>query len=147
MISMRKKTRPLSEINVVPYIDVMLVLLVIFIITAPLMNQGVNVDLPQANTQNITITNQDVIIVSVDANGNNFLNVAEDPSVPLSPTDLVTRIAAQIAVDQQSKKDYMVLVKGDANATYGKIIQAMALLQQAGIQKVGLMTQQQDDVK
>lgn len=143
----RKRHRILSEINVVPYIDVMLVLLVIFIITAPLVNQGVNVDLPQASTQNITTSNQDVIIASVDRNGNYFLNIAENPTQPMAPEALLTRVAAQIELDQEAKKNNMVLVKGDANVDYGKIIQIMALLQQAGIQKVGLMTQNPDQAK
>lgn len=145
MMSTRKRQRPLSEINVVPYIDVMLVLLVIFMITAPLMNQGVNVNLPHANTQNISVANDDVIIVSVDRNGRYFLNCAESPSSPMTPSSLVTRIAAQIEFDQQSKKNSMVLVKGDASVDYGSIVQVMALLQKAGIDKVGLMTQQTGD--
>jgi len=136
---MRQRRKPMSEINVVPYIDVMLVLLVIFMITAPLLTQGVKVSLPQAKANAISESNQP-IIVSVDAKGQYFLNVANNPNDPITPQALATRVAAELQIAKQTHKNRLVLVKGDRNVDYGKVVQAMVLLQHAGAQSVGLMT-------
>ena len=131
----------MSEINVVPYIDVMLVLLVIFVITAPLLTQGVKVNLPSAQTKAISTKSETPIIVTVNKAGNYFLNIANDPQESLSPEQLVTRISAELAVAKEENKEKHVLVKGDKDANYGSIVEVMALLQNAGVSEVGLMTQ------
>ncbi|MBN1684609.1 MAG: protein TolR [Gammaproteobacteria bacterium] len=132
-----KKRRPMSEINVVPYIDVMLVLLVIFMITAPLLSQGVKVDLPKASAKPLSTKDQKPIIVTIDQYGRYFLNISDSPEKPVTAQPLLTQIQSALNVNQQRT----VLVKGDQNANYGKIINAMVLLQQAGVDKVGLMTE------
>jgi len=137
----RQKARLMAEINVVPYIDVMLVLLVIFMITAPLLSQGVKIDLPRAQAKALSVKEQEPIIVSVDMKGQYYLNIAEDPDVPITSDQLTTRIAAEEALANQNHQQRMVLVKGDQDVSYGKVVQAMVLLQQAGVNKVGLMTQ------
>ena len=140
MLAYSKRTRkkPVSEINVVPYIDVMLVLLVIFMVTAPLLAQGVHVELPDAPAKALAPDTKDPLIVSVDAEGQYFFNAAEDPNKPIAPGDLVTLVAAQLKID----KDRPILVKGDKNVSYGAVVSVMALLQQAGVPHVGLITEQ-----
>lgn len=139
----RMKRRPLAEINVVPYIDVMLVLLVIFMITAPLLTQGVAVKLPQANANAISNELHSMpIIVSVDGKGRYYLNVSDNPALPMAAQDLAVRVAAQLAVDRENHRRPLVLVKGDKKASYGQVVSAMVLLQHAGVTDVGLMTEQ-----
>tara|TARA_R110002124_G_scaffold221975_1_gene387430 strand:+ start:4992 stop:5414 length:423 start_codon:yes stop_codon:yes gene_type:complete len=135
-MSRYKKQKFVSEINIVPYVDVMLVLLVIFMATAPLLTQGVKVDLPQAKAKIIAQDNTIPIIVSVDYKGHYFLNISEKPSEEIIPKDLVLRIAAELNID----KNRQVMVQGDKTVDYGKIVTAMALLQQAGVNNVGLVT-------
>lgn len=133
--------KPIAEINVVPYIDVMLVLLVILMTTAPLLTQGVDVDLPQAEAQPLSPAEQVPLIVSVNARGQYFLNVAADPEQPISPQNLLTRVAAELQLAQRAGGTPTVLVKGDNQVDYGRVVEAMVLLQQAGASQVGLMTQ------
>jgi biopolymer transport protein TolR len=135
------KKRPISEINVVPYIDVMLVLLVIFMITAPLLNQGVNVELPQAKAQPITPQDKEPLIISVDAKGNYYLNLAETPNQPLELTLIAEKVTQALNSAKQAGKTQPVFVKGDKQVDYGKIMTAMVLLQQAGAKSVGLISQ------
>jgi len=137
----RERKRPKAEINVVPYIDVMLVLLVIFMVTAPLLSQGVKVNLPKASAQAIP-QNKEPIIVSVDVQGNYYLNIAANPNQPIDANDLVQQVSAKLQQSQQQGAEQQVLVKGDQNVDYGKVMQAMVLLQQAGAPGVGLVTQQ-----
>lgn len=137
----RPRKRPLSEINVVPYIDVMLVLLIIFMVTTPLLSQGVKVNLPQATAQAISPQEKEPIIVSVDAQGNYFLNIAANPSQPIDAQTLSNQVAAELHVSQQQGIERQVLVKGDRSVDYGHVVQAMVLLQQAGAPSVGLVTQ------
>ena len=136
----RQRKKPLAEINVVPYIDVMLVLLVIFMITAPLLTQGVKIQLPKTQAQTLAPQKQRPIIVSVNAKGEYFLNIAEHPEQVISRTDLVTRIAAEIQLATAAGEVPNVLVKGDDQVNYGAVVQAMVLLQHAGVENVGLMT-------
>ena len=138
-----KKHRPMAEINVVPYIDVMLVLLVIFMITAPLLTQGVHVDLPKAQTQSLT-RNQEPIIVSVDADGKYYLNVAVNPSQPITKEILQQRVAAELQTGKSNGKERPVFVKGDRKVDYGAVVQAMVLLKNAGAQSVGLVTEDEN---
>lgn len=135
----QQRRKPMAEINVVPYIDVMLVLLVIFMITAPLLQQGVNVDLPKASAQSLT-ANKEPIIVSVDAQGNYYLNIANNPDQPLDATSISNRVAAELQTAKQQGQERTVLVKGDSHVDYGKVVAAMVLLQQAGAGSVGLVT-------
>lgn len=131
----RQKRKRISDINVVPYIDVMLVLLIIFMVTTPLLSQGVKVDLPKAAAK--VLPNQNVpIIVSVDTRGNYYLNIAATPEAPISGSDLTKDVASAL----QKNQDRKVYVRADQSVDYGKVITAMVLLQQAGAGSVGLMT-------
>jgi len=132
--------RVMSDINVVPYIDVMLVLLVIFMITAPILTQGVTVDLPKALSDTLKSADREPIIVSVNRDGEYFLNVSSAPEKPLEPKTLMVRVAAELELARQSKQTLNVLVKGDEGVPYGKVVLAMSLLKQAGADKVGLLT-------
>lgn len=140
-----KRERPISEINVVPYIDVMLVLLVIFMITAPMLSQGVTVDLPKAASQNLAPTDREPIIVSVNQQGTYFLNISSTPAEPIESQALVVRVAAELELAKQSGQKLNVLVKGDQGVAYGKVVQAMALLKQAGAEQVGLLTDSEQE--
>ncbi|KGP63850.1 biopolymer transporter TolR [Legionella norrlandica] len=138
--SKANRERPISEINVVPYIDVMLVLLVIFMITAPMLTQGVTVDLPKAASQTLQPADREPIIVSVNQLGSYFLNISSAPAEPIEAQALVVRVAAELELAKQSGQKLNVLVKGDQGVAYGKVVQAMALLKQAGAEQVGLLT-------
>ncbi len=137
--SPRYKKKVMSEINVVPYIDVMLVLLIIFMITAPLLTQGVKVELPQAAAESMQNDSQqnEPLVVTVNAEGNYFLNVGDDIETPVNHETLVARVAAVL----RHQPGTPVMVRGDKNVTYGKVIVAMALLQKAGSPSVGLITE------
>jgi len=137
MARQRVKKRPMSEINVVPYIDVMLVMLVIFMITAPLLNQGVDVELPQADAEPMDEQQQDPLVLTVDAEGQYFLNIGGDPETAIDAETLVSRTAAVL----RQRPKVSVLVRGDSRVDYGEVVAAMALLQQAGAVKVGLVTE------
>jgi len=132
----RKRRRPVSEINVVPYIDVMLVLLIIFMVTAPLISQGVKVDLPKASANPIEQEDNPPIIASVDVKGRYFLNVGSDQESPISKDELGAIVKAQLTKAPNTP----VVVKGDGQVAYNEVIQLMVLLQQAGVPSVGLMT-------
>lgn len=135
--SRRHRRRLMAEINVVPYIDVSLVLLVIFMITAPLLYQGVKVDLPQASADPLPKQDKEPVIVELDRDGNYYLNLGEDPRAPLSAKSLMVKVAAVMHLQPKTP----VLIRGDKNVPYGKIVEIMARLQQAGVPQVGLMTQ------
>ena len=137
MARQRVRKRPIAEINVVPYIDVMLVMLVIFMITAPLLTQGVKVDLPEAAAQPIEEADQEPLVVSVDASGKLYLNVGEAPETPVDAEGLVQTVAAVLRRQPQKS----VLVRGDHAVEYGAVVSAMVLLQQAGVPNVGLVTE------
>ena len=136
----QRKHRVMSEINVVPYIDVMLVLLIIFMITAPLLQQGVEIDLPQANANPMQPDQREPLVVTVSKDGEFDLNVGEDIDKPVADDMLVHRVAAII----RYQPDTPVLVRGDKHVDYGTVTRAMVLLQTAGVDKVGLMTEQPD---
>ncbi|MDX1512948.1 MAG: protein TolR [Gammaproteobacteria bacterium] len=137
MARLRTRKTPISEINVVPYIDVMLVLLVIFMITAPLLTQGVKVDLPQAEAEIVDANTPDPLVVSVTAEGDYYLNYGSDKDSPVNPQRLVTLVSALL----RHRPGIPVLVKGDRNVPYGDVVIVMALLQKAGAPSVGLMTE------
>ena len=132
----RKRRRPVSEINVVPYIDVMLVLLVIFMVTAPLVTQGVKVELPKASAEPIEQEDNPPIIASIDAKGLYYLNVGDNQDQPLDASALAQLIQSKL----QQNKDTPVVVKGDGAVPYKDVIGLMVLLQNAGVPSVGLMT-------
>ena len=140
MQAQRKRRKPMAEINVVPYIDVMLVLLIIFMVTTPLLTEGVKVNLPQAAAKAVDTKEQQPIVVSVDAKGLYYLNLNSHPDAPMAADDLAIRVAAELELAKQSGKQREVLVKGDKDVDYGKVMQAMVLLQQAGAEAVGLIT-------
>jgi biopolymer transport protein TolR len=133
------RRRPLSEINVVPYIDVMLVLVVILMITAPLLTQGVHVNLPQASAKALPQKDKP-IVVSVDQQGNFYLNTSPTPAEIITPQNLMSDVSAQLQTAQAQNKKRDIYVKGDRNVNYGAVMQAMVLLQKAGASDVGLIT-------
>lgn len=139
----QKKRRPMSEINVVPYIDVMLVLLIIFMITAPLIQQGVEIDLPQASANPIAPDQEEPVVVSVDKNGDFFIDIGDQPDKPVDAQLLVNRVAAVIKL----KPGVPVLIRGDRGVNYGQVVDAMVLLQKAGVPRVGLMTDQPESLQ
>lgn len=143
----RQRKKPLAEINIVPYIDVMLVLLVIFMIATPLLNQGVNVSLPKANAIEIKTQQQIPLIVTVNASGQYYLNVDNNSQSMLTPQQLLVRVTAELQVARKQGVARQVLVKGDAKVLYGKVVQAMVLLQKAGVPQVGLMTQSDNGIQ
>lgn len=132
----KNKRRPMAEINVVPYIDVMLVLLVIFMITAPMLTQGVDVELPNANASPMQDTDNDVMIASIDSKGKFYLDVGgKQESIPLSQLqDRVRKVLSQ-------NPKMSVLVRGDKSVPYGDVIGLMVALQAAGVPNVGLVTE------
>jgi biopolymer transport protein TolR len=133
----RTRKRPIAEINVVPYIDVMLVLLIIFMITAPLLSQGVNVDLPKVPSQAMPPTDKEPVVVSVDATGKFYINYGDDQDKPIAASVLANRINAL----KKYQPEIPVFVKGDSNVAYGRVVELMALLQSAGVDGVGLVTE------
>jgi biopolymer transport protein TolR len=140
-MSRRSRRKPMSEINVVPYIDVMLVLLVIFMITAPLLNLGVEVQLPEADAEPLeTQQNEEPLVVTVLKNGDLYLNAGGDldgtSSGLIDAESLVTTVSAIV----RRNPEIQVLVGGDRAVGYGEVYNAMVLLQKAGVQKVGLMS-------
>jgi biopolymer transport protein TolR len=136
MASRKFKKKPMAEINVVPYIDVMLVLLIIFMVTAPLLLQGVQVDLPQANSAP-SPNQEEPLVISVDAQNNYYINVGDDDKAikPLST------IADQVTKVLRVKPQTPVLVWGDTNVPYGTVVALMSRLQSAGAESVGLVTE------
>ncbi|EKD74185.1 MAG: hypothetical protein ACD_45C00044G0001 [uncultured bacterium] len=131
--------RPLSEMNVVPLVDVMLVLLVIFMMTTPLLTQGVKVSLPKMSAKPISTEQQKPIIVTVDASGNFYLNLADAPNQPITARTLTFLLTQQFNLAAMNV-ERPVYVRGDKNVNYGKVVEAMVLLQQAGAKSVGLIT-------
>lgn len=128
---MRRK-RLMSEINVVPYIDVMLVLLVIFMITAPLLSRGIEVELPQAAAQAVDTRRHEPLVVTVDRAGRYYLD-----DRPVSAPALRAHVAAVL----KRAPATAVLVRGDRSVDYGKVVELMALLQEAGAPRLGLVTE------
>lgn len=138
MIRRHRKARKLNaEINVVPYIDVMMVLLVIFMITAPMLTQGVKVELPQAASDPVDDRDQEPVIITVDAEQRYYIDVGGDPEQPL-PASVVSERVRKILAQNPSK---MLLVRGDKNVDYDTVVQLMVLLQEAGATSVGLVTE------
>ena len=131
------KRRLAAEINVVPYIDVMLVLLVIFMVTAPMLTQGVKVELPEANAKILDTKKDEPLIVSIKPDGSLYLNIGKKQDAP-KPLKEIQETVRKIVI---SKPDTAVLVWGDHRVGYGKVVALMTQLQKAGVAQVGLVTE------
>ena len=134
-----RRRKLMAEINVVPYIDVMLVLLVIFMITAPLLKEGVKVDLPNAGALPMDpefLTKHEPLILTIDNGGRLYINFGQYQDKPVSEGTVSSRTAALLRRDPQTP----ILVKADTTVPYGTVVRAMVLLQQAGAAKVGFLT-------
>lgn len=132
-----QKRKLMGEINVVPYIDVMLVLLVIFMVTAPLLTQGIEVDLPKAKAAPIeNVQDQEPLVLSVDAAGNLYLSVGDDEDQPKSGAYVIEKVGIVLGERPQTP----VLVKADRAVPYGNVVGAMVVLQEAGAQSIGFVT-------
>jgi biopolymer transport protein TolR len=127
----------MADINVVPYIDVMLVLLVIFMITAPLLTQGVRVELPQADAEPLPKEQDGPVVVTVNASGELFIDVGEGKGQPVDPDALQQRVAAVL----RNKPGTPIMIRGDARVDYGRVVEAMVLVQAGGAPSVGLITE------
>ncbi len=134
-----KKRKPMAEINVVPYIDVMLVLLVVFMITAPLLMQGVEVDLPQAPSEPLDSEQDEPLIVSVKHDGSFYLNLGQDQNAPKAMAQIQDIVGKVL----REKPQTPVLVWGDHRVPYGEVVGVMTSLQAAGAPSVGLVTEPQ----
>jgi biopolymer transport protein TolR len=128
----KQRKKLMSEINVVPYIDVMLVLLVIFMITAPLLTQGVKVELPQAAANPVDTQDRETLVVTVDRAGQYYLDDRR-----IGAEELHKKVSGILRVRPQTP----VMVRGDRNVAYGDVVSAMTLLQSAGAASVGLITE------
>ena len=135
-ISRHKRRKLKSEINVVPYIDVMLVLLIIFMVTAPLLSLSVDVDLPRSNARSVE-SKQDPVIVTVDAEGRYFLTLEGGKPQPIDATELTARLGAFVA----QNKDVPVFVAAPGVTEYQKVMDTMVMVQAAGVPRVSLMSQ------
>ncbi len=133
-----RRRRYMAEINVVPYVDVTLVLLVIFMITAPLFHEGVEVELPKAPAKQLEKIekNQNPLIVSVDRFGQIFVNRSDSPKHPVADDSFRNQIKELLS----DKQDDLVYVRGDKDVDYGRVVSVMVMLQDAGAENVGLIT-------
>ena len=132
-----QKRKLMGEINVVPYIDVMLVLLVIFMVTAPLLTQGIEVDLPKASAAPIQdVPNSPPLVLSVDKDGNLYINVGDDEDAPTTGDEVIRRVGIVL----RNSPDTPILVKADRAVPYGNVVGAMVVLQQGGAESIGFVT-------
>ncbi|MBB3227561.1 biopolymer transport protein TolR [Luteibacter sp. Sphag1AF] len=138
----RQKRKLKSEINVVPYIDVMLVLLIIFMVTTPMMNLGVDIQLPQTNAKSLK-DKKDPVVVSVDEAGQIYLTAEGEKRQPVSEDEFRTRITAY----HNANPELQVLVAGDQRVGYGKVYAILPILQESGVTKIGLMSQPESGAK
>lgn len=134
---MARDRKRIAEINVVPYIDVMLVLLIIFMVTAPLLTQGVKVDLPNAPSKPLDGDDLEPLVVSIKGDGTLFINLERDKDKSLSVEEINKKVSAVL----RRKPDTPVMVWGDTDVPYGKVVSLMTSLQNAGAPSVGLVTE------
>ena len=146
MIELPSRSRPNvnADINIVPYIDVMLVLLVIFMMTTPIIEQGVEVDLPQAEASMVEYTKDQPTVITIDRQGDYYINSLEDATAEM--TEEGEKVSINVAVNRviarlQIWPEMKVFVRGDKNVDYGSVVELMALLQQNGVDKVGIVTE------
>ncbi len=133
-----QKRRPMSDINVVPYIDVMLVLLIIFMVTAPMLTQGIKVDLPIVDSSPVNdLATNPPLIISVDANRAYYLETGDSASTPMELAQITERVTSAMNANPKTQ----VLVRGDRHVEYGVVVDLMAALQRAGAGGVGLVTE------
>ena len=137
---MAARRRPMSEINVVPYIDVMLVLLVIFMVTAPLMMQGVTIDLPDTDSKPLSNEQDDPLVITVDAEGKIFVNTGMPRAGEEGVRATIFSLADQAEKIIGARPDIAVYVRADKTIAYGEVIEVMTVLQRAGAESVGLVT-------
>jgi len=136
----RKKRKPMGEINVVPFIDVMLVLLVVFMVTAPLLNQGIEVELPEANNEPLAIDeNLETLVVSLTAQGDYFISLGETGE-DRQPVTLET-LGQQVSIITNANPTIQVLVEGDTEAGWGAMVNLITTLQTAGVANPNFITQ------
>lgn len=134
-----KNRRLMGEMNVVPYIDVMLVLLIIFMITAPMLQQGITVELPEldaAPLDSSQMQENELLILSIDSEGNFYLNLGEDPDEPVDDDSVLATTEAIIRRNPETP----VLIKGDERVDWGRVAYGLALLQRAGVTGIGILT-------
>ncbi len=146
MIELPSRSRPNvnADINIVPYIDVMLVLLVIFMMTTPIIEQGVEVDLPQTDANIVEYTKDQPTVITIDKQGDYYINSLEDATAEM--TEEGEKVSINVAVNRviarlQIWPEMKVFVRGDKNVDYGSVVELMALLQQNGVDKVGIVTE------
>ncbi len=142
MVSTKRK--PMSEINVVPYIDVMLVLLVIFMATAPLLTQGVIVDLPEAASEPVPQDQQDPLVISMNSDGAIFLNIGLDQQGQKGSRVTIFSLSEQAGKILRERSDLPVYVRADQKLQYGSVVEIMTVLQKAGAKSAGLITEPPD---
>lgn len=136
----RKKRKPVAEINVVPYIDVMLVLLIVFMVTAPLLTQGLRVDLPQASSEPLEVDeNAETLVIELTADNEFFISLGVTSQDEQTPVPLET-IAQQVASIVEVNPTIQIFVEGDARASYGPFISLMEALRVAGVESPNLVT-------
>jgi len=145
MARARKRHSAMAEINVVPYIDVMLVLLIIFMVTAPLIMQGVQVELPHAKAKPVPPKDDEALIVSVKADGSYYINLGDKDKQGVATT--LEDIAERVGKVLNAKPETPVFVWGDRRVPYGDVVTVMAALQNAGAPSVGLVTDDQPNKK
>jgi biopolymer transport protein TolR len=146
MIELPKRARPATnaDINIVPYIDVMLVLLVIFMMTTPIIEQGVEVDLPEAPATMVEYEDQQPTVITIDKDGNYYINSMMDPGIEdPGNTKMVSLnvVVNQVLARREIWPDMQVFVRGDVDADYGTVLGVIAELEYKGIEKLGFMTQ------
>lgn len=139
----RPRRKVVAEINVVPYIDVMLVLLIIFMATAASVTLGVKVDLPQSTAEALPVDSKPPLIASIDRQGLYYLDVGDSGSTALSADEMSALVKAQLVAD----KDAQFVVKGDGDVPYKRVIDLMVLLQSSGVPSLGLMTEPVENEK
>jgi biopolymer transport protein TolR len=137
MIRKNRRRKPMGEINVVPYIDVTLVLLIIFMITTPLLQTGVKVDLPQAESAMVEQKDEPPVVVSIKKEGQYYIIVGDQDQQQIQPEEIDERVAAVLS----NKPETQVLIEADKGVDYGTVVTVMAGLKNAGVPSVGLMTQ------
>ncbi|HWP01514.1 MAG TPA: protein TolR [Methylococcus sp.] len=135
------RRRPMAEINVVPYIDVSLVLLIIFMVTAPMLQSGVDVELPRAEARAVDPNQDKPVIITIDKDGQIYLDANNQKDVPVEASELATKVTAALA----AKPGLAVLIRGDRSVGYGQVITVMAALKNAGVPSVGLITNPVED--
>ncbi len=148
MIELPKRHRPSvdANINIVPYIDVMLVLLVIFMMTTPIIEQGIEVDLPSAEAKMVDFTEQQPTIVTINKNGEYFINSLDEDTSEISEGERLPLgiIAGRVSARLEIYPNMKVFVRGDENVAYGSVVSLMAFLQKNGVDKVGIVTESPD---